>query len=353
MFLATPQVGHHCPIHPTPSTPTLSSRARLPADVPPTPPPHPTTPHRLTPHTAPPPPRRSSLIASTGGARCFPRRASEDLEQRPDGDAYHFPGLVFREADRRSRLRSRTVLDGPQAYMLSPSERHTDGNSDRFSRCSRASVDDRLKRESEAARKSKAAHPPVPNSSTGSQPLPSLPPMRPRPSALKWASARRTMTRRKRTTCATRRWEGRCPSPCHAAATRLRGSSYAAIPSPSSTLATAPRHRDRCPRRTAAVTAAGDGQPRDNDAAARDAKANPSTPAALSPRGGRHCRGDRPAQLNTFHAIRTAEDIVFDHSFQPCMKVHDDGQARLDWDLFHKTKESPFNTAQIVGGAHS
>ena len=29
------------------------------------------------------------------------------------------------------------------------------------------------------------------------------------------------------------------------------------------------------------------------------------------------------------------------------------GQARLDWDLFNKTKESPFNTAQIIGGAHS
>ena len=35
------------------------------------------------------------------------------------------------------------------------------------------------------------------------------------------------------------------------------------------------------------------------------------------------------------------------------MKVAGDGQAKLDWDLFHETKESPFNTAQIIGGAHS
>ena len=49
----------------------------------------------------------------------------------------------------------------------------------------------------------------------------------------------------------------------------------------------------------------------------------------------------------------TSSDIVFDHSFEACMEVAADGQAHLRWDLFHKTKESPFNTAQIIGGAHS
>ena len=35
------------------------------------------------------------------------------------------------------------------------------------------------------------------------------------------------------------------------------------------------------------------------------------------------------------------------------MQVDTDGQAKLDWDVFRQTKESAFNTAQIIGGAHS
>jgi len=62
-----------------------------------------------------------------------------------------------------------------------------------------------------------------------------------------------------------------------------------------------------------------------------------------------------PHSSNTFQARHsyTAEDILFDHSFEASMQIAADGQAQLNWDLFHKTKESPFNTAQIVGGAHS
>jgi hypothetical protein len=41
----------------------------------------------------------------------------------------------------------------------------------------------------------------------------------------------------------------------------------------------------------------------------------------------------------------TAEDILFDHSFEASMQVAADGQAQLNWDLFHKTKASPFKCA--------
>ena len=72
--------------------------------------------------------------------------------------------------------------------------------------------------------------------------------------------------------------------------------------------------------------------------------------AAAGSRAHAACSSSRAVQAR--HSY-TAEDIVFDHSFLPCMTAAPDGQARLDWDLFHKTKESPFNTAQIIGGAHS
>ena len=62
-----------------------------------------------------------------------------------------------------------------------------------------------------------------------------------------------------------------------------------------------------------------------------------------------------PHSSNTFQARHsyTADDIEYDRAFETCMTVGSDGQARLDWQLFHKTKEVPFNAAQIIGGSHS
>ena len=48
-----------------------------------------------------------------------------------------------------------------------------------------------------------------------------------------------------------------------------------------------------------------------------------------------------------------AEDIVFDKTFVPCMTVAPDGQAHLNWRVFHDVKDCAFNTAQILGGSHS
>ena len=62
-----------------------------------------------------------------------------------------------------------------------------------------------------------------------------------------------------------------------------------------------------------------------------------------------------PHSSNTFQARHsyTAADIEFDHSFMPCMSVASDGQALLNWESFHKLKEAPFNTTNIIGGAHA
>ena len=65
--------------------------------------------------------------------------------------------------------------------------------------------------------------------------------------------------------------------------------------------------------------------------------------------------GIDPHTSNTFQARHSysGEDIVFDQSFAPCMSVHDDGMAKLDWDKFHLMKDCPFNASQIIGGSHS
>ena len=62
-----------------------------------------------------------------------------------------------------------------------------------------------------------------------------------------------------------------------------------------------------------------------------------------------------PHSSNTFQARHsyTADDIEYDRAFETCMNVAPDGRARLDWDLFHTTKQVPFNAAQIIGGSHS
>ena len=62
-----------------------------------------------------------------------------------------------------------------------------------------------------------------------------------------------------------------------------------------------------------------------------------------------------PHTSGTFQARHsyTADDIVFDKSFVTCMNVAKDGQAHLNWKLFHKMKDCAFNTAQIIGGSHS
>ena len=48
----------------------------------------------------------------------------------------------------------------------------------------------------------------------------------------------------------------------------------------------------------------------------------------------------------------TADDIVFDHTFVPCMSQRWDGRAKLDWNQFHGLKEVNFND-YMVGGSHS
>ena len=50
----------------------------------------------------------------------------------------------------------------------------------------------------------------------------------------------------------------------------------------------------------------------------------------------------------------TADEIEFDKNFAACMSVDPkDGMARLNWNLFHKVYPVPFNTTQIIGGSHS
>lgn len=62
-----------------------------------------------------------------------------------------------------------------------------------------------------------------------------------------------------------------------------------------------------------------------------------------------------PHSSNTFQARHsyTSEDITFDQSFEACMSVEEDGMARLDWEKFHQMKDTPFNTSHIIGGSHS
>ena len=48
----------------------------------------------------------------------------------------------------------------------------------------------------------------------------------------------------------------------------------------------------------------------------------------------------------------TADDIVFDHTFVPCMLQGPDGRAKLDWAKFHALQEVNFND-YMIGVSHS
>ena len=61
-----------------------------------------------------------------------------------------------------------------------------------------------------------------------------------------------------------------------------------------------------------------------------------------------------PLSGGTFQARHSyaAEDIVFDHTFVPCMSQGHDGRAKLDWQQFHQLRKVNFND-YMVGGSHS
>ena len=230
-----------------------------------------------------------------------------------DGDAYHFPGLVFREADREVSL-----ADGPRLAAYPHDDGHERAGSSDLTGIAQllrrererkgdngaAQEDDRRK---EGEDHSAPLRPQIKR--TGSQPLPQLPKI-----------ANEVSEPNSRPDAGGRA--------CGGSARSLQGSEHTS-PATGNRATTVQllemrklikQHLTRSNLEVCIIVEAID-----------------------------------PHSSNTFQARHsyTADDIVFDHSFEPVMKVASDGQAKLDWDLFHKTKESPFNTAQIIGGAHS
>ena len=50
----------------------------------------------------------------------------------------------------------------------------------------------------------------------------------------------------------------------------------------------------------------------------------------------------------------TAKDIEFDATFVPCMLQADSGQAKINWEQFHRLIKVPFNgTKRMVGISRS
>ena len=278
-------------------------------------------------------------------ARVMPTDSDEH-----DGNAYHFPGLVFREADREvatsddwlhidSAAAEASVHNGSDYLRTDQQTLGLEGAS-RMSAMRRNASKESLAHLAGAAGELRRSDPdPSKRASiqrTGSQPLPRLPPMGSTPDG---PVEQETTEPIKRSPVVRRR-------------TGLKEAMVAGGGGHSHKHGRSSSHRRS-----------------DNDATSMPATGNSATTQQLLEMRKlikQHITRSHleaviiveaidPHSSNPFQARHSycAEDIVFDHSFEPCMRVASDGQARLDWDLFNKTKESPFNTAQIIGGAHS
>ena len=289
----------------------------------------------------------------------FPPAARDALgTEGHDGEAYHFPGLVFREADREVAIGdegggtsepSRAAngahcMAGMARSATPPVRRSTSGelgagmaadgshhnSGDRFPRSpatgSHATTSQLLGacRDPDGCRCWDAVR-----AMTGRSPVRHTPVVRP-------AQAAGRATAPPRTDCASP--PAPSPPPPHCS------------PPPQSTHRRTRLRSPRCPPT----------HPR------RAAPLSPDHPAEMRKQIRQHIANSElevvviveaidPHSSNTFQARHsyTADDIVFDHAFASCMGIDEYGKAVLSWESFHRTQESPFNASQIIGGSHS